>query len=258
MKNHTQTARFVGALFLLCNFTFLLGAVGFIEPVLSDPDYLNLVYTERNQVALGVLLELMNGVAYIGITVLMYAILKSRFESIALAYVGFRMIEFVMQVLADMSPLSLLSLGEDYVTAGAADTITYELAGSMLLADRTWAFEMIAITFALGALCFYVMLYQSRLIPRFISIWGFIGASVVLAYTVFDLLGVTIPDLGLLMLLNELFLGGWLIAKGFNTAAIDDLQQTNTINHSVNTAVELAFESSPANTPLNNTFGAGH
>ena len=107
MSNHTQTARFVGTLFLLCNFTFLLGAVGFIEPILGDPDYLNLVHTERNQVALGVLLELTNGIAYIGITVLMYPILKVRFESIALAYVGCRMIEFVMQVLADLSPLSL-------------------------------------------------------------------------------------------------------------------------------------------------------
>ena len=229
MKNHTQTARFIGALFLLVNFTFLLGAVGFIEPILSDPDYLNLVHTERNQVALGVLLELLNGVAYVGITVMMYPILKVRFQSIALAYVGFRMIEFVMQVLADMSPLSLMSLGEDYVTAGVPDTAAYELAGSMLLADRAWAFEMIAITFGLGALCFYIMLYQSKLVPRFISIWGFIGASAILAYTVFDLLGFTIPDLGLLMLLNELFLGGWLIVKGFNTAAINGCKQENTI-----------------------------
>jgi hypothetical protein len=31
--------------------------------------------------------------------------------------------------------------------------------------------------------------------------------------------GFTIPNLGILMLLNELFLGVWLIVKGFNPSA---------------------------------------
>jgi hypothetical protein len=75
---------------------------------------------------------------------------------------------------------------------------------------------MVSITFGLGALMFYAMLYQSKLIPRFISIWGLIGAAVVLANTMLDMFSLTVPNLGVLMLLNELFLGVWLIVKGFN------------------------------------------
>jgi hypothetical protein len=79
---------------------------------------------------------------------------------------------------------------------------------------------MVSITFGLGALMFYTMLYQSKLIPRFISIWGLIGATVVLANTMLDMFSLTVPNLGVLMLLNELFLGVWLIIKGFNPSAI--------------------------------------
>ena len=176
MNVNNKTARLVGALFLICNFTFLLGAVGFLEPILSDSNYLNLIYLERNRVAIGVILELMNGVAYLGIAVVMYTVLRSHYECIIVAYLGFRMIEFVMQVLADLSPLSLLSLSEDFVTAGARGIVVriYQhlnfvlLRVSMLLADRVWAFQMIAITrlaSVFKALLFYYMMYQSKLIP---------------------------------------------------------------------------------------------
>jgi hypothetical protein len=70
---------------------------------------------------------------------------------------------------------------------------------------------------------FYYMLYQSRLIPRFISVWGLIGALAVLATAMLDTFGISpgsLEFLGVLMLLNELFLGVWLIVKGFNPSAI--------------------------------------
>ena len=91
--NTNRTARIVGALFLFSNAIFILGAIAFVEPILGAPDYLALVSDNRAQVILGVLLELVNGVAYIGIAVLMFPILRQRFESLALGYVGFRAVE---------------------------------------------------------------------------------------------------------------------------------------------------------------------
>jgi hypothetical protein len=220
MNTSRKTARIVGALFLFSNVTFILGAVVFIEPILSAADYLSQVSANRAQVILGVLLELINGVAYLGIGVLMFPILKQRFESIALGYVGFRIIEFVMQTLSDLSPLSLLTLSEEFVRAGAPEASSFQALGTLLLAERSWAFQMVSITFGLGALLFYYTLYQSKLVPRFISIWGLIGAAVVLANTMLDMFSLTVPNLGVLMLLNELFLGVWLIVKGFNSSAI--------------------------------------
>jgi hypothetical protein len=223
MNTNNKTARIVGALFLASNVTFLLGAFVFVEPILGAPDYLTLASANRTQVVLGALLELVNGIAYVGIAVLVFPILRQRFESMALWYVGFRIIEFVMQTLSDLSPLSLVRLSEEFVRAGAAESSSFQALGTLLLAERYWAFQMVTIALVLGALIFYYMLYQSRLIPRFISVWGLIGAIAVLVTAMLDTFGISpgsLEFLGVLMLLNELFLGVWLIVKGFNPSAI--------------------------------------
>jgi hypothetical protein len=220
--NKNRTAKMVGALFLISNATFLLGALAFVEPILGAPDYLTLASANRTQVILGALLEIVNGVAYVGIAVLVFPILRQRFESLALWYVGFRIIEFVMQTLSDLSPLSLLKLSEEFVKVGASESSSYQALGTLLLEERYWAFQMVTFALVLGALVFYYMLYQSRLIPRFISVWGLVGALAVLATALLDTFGVSpgiLEFLGVLMLTNELFLGVWLIVKGFDPAA---------------------------------------
>lgn len=226
MNSSRKTAIMVGAFFLASNVTFLMGAFGFVEPILSAPDYLDLVSANRTQVIIGALLELINGVAYLGIAVLMFPIFRRRFESMALGYVGFRIMEFIMQTLSDLSPLALVTMSEAFVSAGAPESSSFQALGTLLLAQRYWAFQMVSVFLGLGALLFYTMLYRSKLIPRFISVWGLIGAITVLTTTMLEVFAISVPTamgvvLGLPMLLNELFLGVWLIVKGFNSSALE-------------------------------------
>ena len=225
MKTLNRTARTVGALFLFSNVTFLLGAFAFLEPILGTPDYLTLASANRTQLIVGALLELVNGVAYLGIAALIFAVLGRRFRSLAVWYVGFRAIEFVMQALSDLSPLALLTLSEEFVRGGAVEAASLQTVGTLLQAQRYWAFQMVSIALVFGALSLYTMLYRSKLIPRFISVWGLVGALTVLTTTMLDIFALSVgPALGLIlglpMLLNELFLGVWLILKGFSPSAI--------------------------------------
>lgn len=226
-----KTAALVGSAFLFSNVTFILGAIVLVEAILGAPDYLSLIAAGRAQVALGVLLSFANGLAYVGIAVLLFPILRQRFASLALAYVGFRVVEFITQILADVSPLALLTLAGDGGQAGAAAAVDLPALGALLLAERFWAFQMLNLIFSFSAVLLYIMLLRTRLVPGFIAIWGLIAAALVLLNTV---LGWFRPDLGaalgmitgLPMLLNELFLGVWLIVKGFNPSAIAALSAT--------------------------------
>jgi hypothetical protein len=83
MNSNKTTARIVGALFLTVMVTYTLGAFVFLEPILNAPDYLVKVSANKTQVITGVLLELMNGIAYIGIAILVFPILKQLSESMA-------------------------------------------------------------------------------------------------------------------------------------------------------------------------------
>ncbi|RPI70634.1 MAG: DUF4386 domain-containing protein, partial [Geobacteraceae bacterium] len=165
MKSYRKTATLVGSAFLFSNITFILGAIVMVESILGSPDYLSLISASRAQVVLGVLLSFANGLAYVGIAVLLFPILRSRFESLALAYVGFRVVEFITQILADVSPLALLTLAENTNQTGAVQGL-----GALLLAGRFWAFQMLNLIFSLSAVLLYAMLLRSRLIPGFISI----------------------------------------------------------------------------------------
>jgi hypothetical protein len=219
---NSNTARMVGALFLISNATFLLGSFALVEPILSDPEYLSLASANSNQIILGSLLEIANAFAYVGIAVLMFAVFRGRYTAMAIWYVAMRVIEFVMQTLSDLSPLKLVAVSEEFVNAGAPAAASFQAAGTLLLSEREWAFQMVSIALVGGALVLYTMMYRTNLIPRFISIWGFIAAILVLATVLLDIFGIELGSLeflGLLMLLNELFLGLWLIIKGFNQDA---------------------------------------
>lgn len=219
MSLNKKTARIVGASFLFSNATFILGVI-LLEPILTTPDYLIAVSANQTQVIAGALLELINGFAYILIAVLMFPILKRRNITIAFGYVGFRIVEFIMQAISDISPLRLLTLSKEFLQAGAPATSSFQALGAILLAERYWAIQMVTITFSLSALMFYYLLYQLKLIPRWLSGWGLVGSALVLINIISELLGYTLPNLGILMLLNEVFLGVWLIVKGFNSSAI--------------------------------------
>lgn len=224
MNTNKKTARLVGVLFLTAMVASLLGG-GLVESVISVPDYLAAVSENKNQVIIGVLLELMNGIAVVGIGVLMFPILKQYNENLALGYLGLRIIEAVFCSVIVISPLSLITLSQEYLRAGALDAVYFQTVGTLSIAERaSVAGLLIPIFFSLGALLFYYSLYQSEFLPRFISVWGLIAAILILVLSFLSLNIEVDISLGLIfalpIILNETFLGIWLIVKGFNPSAI--------------------------------------
>ena len=108
MNTSRKIAVIVGALFLIAMVTSLLGG-GLLESILDVPDYLINVSANTTQVSIGILLELINAIAVVGIGVMMFTILKQHSESMALGYVGFRVIESVFLIVAAIIPLSLIN-----------------------------------------------------------------------------------------------------------------------------------------------------
>ncbi|MGD2161705.1 MAG: DUF4386 family protein, partial [Anaerolineales bacterium] len=109
------------------------------------------------------------------------------------------------------------------VSTGAEGSDALQAAGLLLIEGRAWAFQMVTVSLILGAAVFYTMLYKSRIVPRFISVWGWVAAFFVIVTALMDMFGISpgiFEFLGLFMLLNELFLGGWLIVKGFDSVAL--------------------------------------
>ena len=226
MNTYRKTAIIVGVLFLTATATFILGDSILIEPILDDPDYLINVSESKTQVIIGMLIVFIDGLAIVGIAVLMFPILKKRNEPIALGYVGFRITEFAIILVYLVSPLLLITLSQEYVKAGAPDASYFQTLGAVLQAERYWAFRLIYIFNGVTGLMLSYLLYQSKLIPRSISILGLFGYPVLLLGASLDMLGLMDVNqgAGLLVVLPgglfELILPIWLFVKGFNSSAI--------------------------------------
>jgi len=222
MNTSRRTAVIVGVLFLTAMVTSIVGG-GLIEPVLTSPNGLQDITQNQGQLIAGVFLELINAIAVVGIAVLMFPLFQKVQAGLALGYIGLRLIEAIMQVASDVIPLSMLTVSQEYVATGMMDASAFQAVGAVLIAIRTTLVgTMLAIFFGLGALLFYSLLLRSKLIPRWISVWGLIGALLILTWNVSAALGFQWSAgmiLALPMILNEIFLGIWLIAKGFSPKA---------------------------------------
>ena len=223
-----STAVLVGILFLAAMVASLLGG-GLVEAVISAPEFLSTIAANETQLLIGVLLELLNGIAVLGIGVLMFPILKSFNQKMALGYLGFRIVEAVFCCMIVISPLSLITLSQEYINAAAADAPYFQAASVLSIAGRaSFANLLIPVFLSLGALLLYTVLYQSKLLPRFIAVWGLIGAILILVLNLlltFNIeLGNTAMIFALPMILNEIFLGIWLIFKGFDESVIPSIR----------------------------------
>ena len=220
MTSSRKTARIVGVLFITAMVAGMLRFV-LLDPILDAPDYLIKVSENESKVIIGALSFFILAIALVGIAIMMYPILKKQNEALALGYVGARIIEGVLFVVAILAILTIWTLSQEFVKAGAPDDSYYQTLGELLLAVRYWAYNVLwPITLSLGGLMFYYLLYQSKLIPRWLSVWGFIGA---LFFPVawLSLFGPTISGPFLLpLVVNEMVLAAWLILKGFNPSAI--------------------------------------
>ncbi|WP_420630296.1 DUF4386 domain-containing protein [Candidatus Leptofilum sp.] len=215
-----KTSIIVGALFLIAMVVSLAGGI-WVENIISAPDYLSTVPENETQLKIGVFLEFMNALAVVGIGMLMVPILKKHSETIAFGYLGLRIMEAIFYVGSAIIPLSILSLSQEYGQTAVSDPSYFQIVGTAYIAEHAQLTGLLVPVFmGLGALLLYGLLYQAKLIPRFISVWGFIAAILMITANVFEFGMNTIMLLVLPLILNEIFLGIWLIVKGFNAPPI--------------------------------------
>ncbi len=225
MNTNKKTAIIVGVLYIIGTVAASISIV-FTGPILDDPDYLVKVSANETQIIIGALLVLIMGLALAMVPVMMFPILKKH-KALALGYVVFRgALETITYIVFVISLLLLIPLSQEYVKAGSPDASYFQTLSTLLLETDFQTSPILKIIFSLGALIFYYVLYQSKLIPRWLSGWGFIGATLHLVSGLLVMFGalVEFPVLGVLwdlpIAVQEMVMAIWLIVKGFNPSAI--------------------------------------
>lgn len=224
MSSERKIAIIVGMLYIIGTFAGIISEV--FGPNLNAPDYLATLPANKDQVLIGGLSAFTMAVLTVCIPIYLYPILKKYNKALALGHVVFRTLETVFFTVSVISLLTLLTLSQEFVIAGTPDASDFQTLATLLLAVREWAGGVFAtIVFSLSALILNYILYRSKLIHRFLSGWGLIGAILYLGSGFLPLFGHDPRSMIYLLMeaptfLQEMILATWLIVKGFNPSVI--------------------------------------
>jgi hypothetical protein len=221
-----KTAAVVGVLFILGTVPALL-SLPLMQNTVSAPDHLTAISTNADQMIVFTAIKFFMGIACAGIGLALYPILKKYNQGLAIGSAGFRLIEGMTSVVGALLYVFLLALSQEFVKAGAPASSYFQTADAVINAGIGWFRDVaMLLTFGIGALMYYVVFYQYRLVPRWLSVWGLVGITLTIISAVLVMFNIIAPFstiqviFQLPILPQELVLAVWLIAKGFNPSAV--------------------------------------
>jgi len=231
MNTYRKNAIMTGVLYFLGTvFGVLSGVIGgevvssfsFGKPLVGV-DLLSIVTAQSTRITAGSFLILMMGISLMAMTVFLYPIFRKDSKELAMGMVLFRgALEGTFYFLSVLGFLALVVLGNDYIITGA-DSAALQSMGNVLYWFQGRLAPTGTILFLIGAVCLYISFYRTRLIPRWLSIWGFIGVVFFMASALLKFFNMDSGIgfyLEMVLAPQEMVMAVWLIVKGFNRSAI--------------------------------------
>lgn len=218
-SQHRMAAKLFGVFFIL---TFLSYGIGseLIQSIVDQPDFLSAVYSNKSTIVTGALLiALVHTFTNIGLPVIMLPILIPFNKRLAFGYLGAAIAATVVLITGAIFLLLLIPLSESFFAAVNEPALSFETVGNLLKSGGIYTYHIAMALWSLGGMMLCVVLFQSNLIPRVMSVWGMVGYLVLAFGSTFELFEhnemveiLSVIPGGLF----EIALSLWLIIRGFN------------------------------------------
>src|SRR5437588_11842751 len=206
-------SRLIGALFLLGFVCYGVGS-GLATSLVGGSNFLSTIAASQTILVMGAFLMFLNTGVDLGKGVLFFPILEKHSKRTALAYLTTMIVEVVLLDVGVLALLMIVPLAKHAGEAGA------QTIGSILVQSNAMAYQMGEMTLGVGAVVLCVLLFRTRLIPRWLAISGLIGYPILVTGTIAEIFGIHI---GLYLTIPgfffELVLPFWLFFKGFQPNA---------------------------------------
>ena len=233
MHSNRSAAVIIGVLFIIAAVASIIGVLLY-DPILNDSGYIVNGLKNHSRISWGAIFEIITAFAVIGTSVALYPILKEYSERMALACVSFRLAEATLIIIGTLCLLTIVTLNLQFSKEVNPDRAAYLTMGKLLVNFRNWTFLYGPnVMLAPSTLMTSYLLYKSNLVPRFVSVLGLVGGSLIFSCGVLVTLGLfaQISVWGALFAIPvfayEMSLAIWLIAKGFKATPIASAPMQN-------------------------------
>ena len=217
MKSHDRVSRVLGVAFLLQFITSFFISGLLIKPLWLVPNDIEAtmlkIAANPGLLQANILADMLTALGVIFLGAILFHTLRSQDEKMALVAFALYILEGALLAASRLGTFSLLKLSQEYALSRASELLTF---GSIALEAMDYVGDTLhVLAFCLGALLFYSLLYKSRFVPRWLSLWGLIALLPLLAGTLTAIFGVDLPFVLFLPYVPfEFVIGLWIIIKG--------------------------------------------
>ena len=221
MDSNKRIAKIVGLLFIIATVTSSL-SIWMTEPILEATNLLEAFSDQSTQIATAAILMLIDAISVVCIGILLFPILKKKSEHLALGYVGMRIMEGVLFTVYVVVLLTVLFISKEYSASNVQGASNFKPIGQSLLTLAEWAFDIgLGIVFTISALILNYLLFRFALVPKWLSVWGFLGALITMTVVLLKFYDIQVNEaLDFIIGIQEMVFAVWLIVKGFNESAM--------------------------------------
>ena len=183
---------------------------------------------DPSRLTLGAFFIMLMGILLAAMTVFLYPLFRKDSEALAIGMVVFRgALEGAGYIIGALLWVLLAALSKEFA---GTDSASLQAVGNLVLEVSNKQGDIGTVFFIIGAMCLYTSFYRTRLIPRWLTLWGFIGAVPYVVYgllSLFDIGGAGLGFLQLPLFFQELAMGLWLVIKGFDLDAVKKLDEAH-------------------------------
>lgn len=196
-----------------------------IDPVIDELDNLGSVSIHSTAILIRAFMQFILALIYASIPMILFSVFKKINLSLTIGFLVFRSISVAFIFIGWLSILLLLALSQEFVKAGSPELSHFQTLDTLLRSGRDLINHVaMPLILSVGNLMFYTILYQSKLIAKWLSVWGLLAtllsgfvASMLLMFGVIDIITPTYISLALPTALLEITLAIWLIVKGLDS-----------------------------------------
>ena len=220
LNTNNRIARTVGVLFV-AGMVVGVAAHLLMLSIVATPAQLANVPANTMLLAIAALLMLLPGIWDVAHGILMFPVLRRHSEGMAAGYLAFRIADGVFLAISILFVLLQIPLANEVVKAGITDAGNLQALSTLSIQANLYAYN-IAMTFlGVAGLMLTFMFYRTKLVPRPLAIWGLVGYATIFIGSMLEILGFGLSSIHTLPGgLWEMFIGFWLVVKGFSSSAV--------------------------------------
>jgi hypothetical protein len=220
MNEYRKNGIIVGVLYIIGTISGILSAV-FTGTIDNQNEYFVQIASAHNIYTLGMIFVLIMGFSLAFIPIVLYPLLKKQNNIMALGYVVFRgAIETITYIGIFICMSALLNIGK--AISMNNDIQQFINIGNIIINLREIMTNCTLFIFSIGALIFYTILFNSKLLPKWLSIWEIVAIIFHVISGILILFGLQTEGSTINSIMNfpiflqEMIMAIWLIIRGFN------------------------------------------